>query len=59
MRRREFLTAMAASALLSRAVRSADLPRDIRVTRVIGFDVVSQRSKVAGKNARPVNPSRR
>jgi L-alanine-DL-glutamate epimerase-like enolase superfamily enzyme len=52
MRRREFLTAMAAGALLSRAVRSADLPRDIRVTRVIGFDVISQRSKVAGKNAR-------
>jgi L-alanine-DL-glutamate epimerase-like enolase superfamily enzyme len=52
MRRREFLTAVAASALLPRAVRSADLPRDIKVTRVVGFDVVSQRSKVAGKNAR-------
>jgi L-alanine-DL-glutamate epimerase-like enolase superfamily enzyme len=52
MRRREFLSVFAASALLSRAVRTADLPRDLKVTRVIGFDVVSQRSKIAGKNSR-------
>ncbi len=52
MRRREFLAAVGASALLSRAVRAAELPRDLRVTKVTGFDVVSQRSKVAGKNSR-------
>ncbi len=52
MRRREFLSAIAASALLSRTVRSADLPRDLKVTRAVGFDVISQRSKLAGKNAR-------
>ena len=52
MRRREFLTTLAASALLSRVLRAADLPPDLKVTRVIGFDVVSQRSKVAGKNSR-------
>lgn len=52
MRRREFLAAVGASALLSRVVRAEELPRDLKVTRVIGFDVVSQRSKVAGKNSR-------
>jgi L-alanine-DL-glutamate epimerase-like enolase superfamily enzyme len=51
MQRREFLTALAAGTLLSRAVRSADLPTDLKITRLIGFDVVSQRSKVAGRNA--------
>jgi L-alanine-DL-glutamate epimerase-like enolase superfamily enzyme len=52
IRRREFLSSVAASVLLSRAVRSADLPGDLKVTRLTGFDVVSQRSKVAGKNSR-------
>ncbi len=52
IRRRDFLSSVAASVLLSRAVRAADLPADLKVTRVIGFDVVSQRSKVAGKNSR-------
>jgi L-alanine-DL-glutamate epimerase-like enolase superfamily enzyme len=51
MRRREFLAAMAGMAL-ARVVRGQDVPKDIRVTRVVGFDLVSQRSKVAGKNAR-------
>jgi L-alanine-DL-glutamate epimerase-like enolase superfamily enzyme len=52
MRRREFLASVGASALLSRTVRAEELPRDLKVTRVVGFDVVSQRSKVAGKNSR-------
>jgi L-alanine-DL-glutamate epimerase-like enolase superfamily enzyme len=52
MHRREFLLTAAAGLVLSRAVRADELPSDLRVTRVTGFDVVSQRSKVAGKNAR-------
>jgi L-alanine-DL-glutamate epimerase-like enolase superfamily enzyme len=51
MRRRDFLTTIAAAAL-TRVVEAADLPKDIRITRVVGFDLVSQRSKIAGKNAR-------
>jgi L-alanine-DL-glutamate epimerase-like enolase superfamily enzyme len=51
MRRRDFLAATAGLAL-ARMVRGADLPKDVRITRVVGFDVVSRRSKVAGKNAR-------
>jgi L-alanine-DL-glutamate epimerase-like enolase superfamily enzyme len=51
MRRREFLAALAGAAL-ARAVRAADPPRDVRITRVVGFDVPLKRSKVAGKNAR-------
>jgi L-alanine-DL-glutamate epimerase-like enolase superfamily enzyme len=52
MRRREFLLACAGSALLGRAVRSESLPPDLRVTRIISFDLISRRSKLAGKNAR-------
>ncbi len=52
MHRRDFLLSALAGTLLSRSVRAADLPRDLRITRVVGFDVVSQRSKVAGKNSR-------
>src|SRR5579872_691155 len=51
MRRRDFLTTIAAAAL-TRLVDAADLPKDIRITRVVAFDLVSQRSKFAGKNAR-------
>jgi L-alanine-DL-glutamate epimerase-like enolase superfamily enzyme len=55
MRRRDFLrTSLAGAALLAGASRawSDDLPADLRITRVIGFDLPLQRSKVAGKNAR-------
>jgi L-rhamnonate dehydratase len=51
MERREFLAGIS-SLVLARAVRAQDMPRDVRITRVVGFDLVSQRSKVAGKNAR-------
>jgi L-alanine-DL-glutamate epimerase-like enolase superfamily enzyme len=51
MRRREFLAGLAGMTL-AHIVRAQDVPKDIRVTRVVGFDLVSQRSKVAGKNAR-------
>lgn len=50
MHRRHFLTALAAA--LGRAVRAADPPKDVRITRAVGFDLPLRRSKVAGKNAR-------
>jgi L-alanine-DL-glutamate epimerase-like enolase superfamily enzyme len=31
---------------------AADLPKDLRITRIVGFDLPLKRSKVAGKNAR-------
>ncbi|MGQ0633725.1 MAG: enolase C-terminal domain-like protein [Planctomycetaceae bacterium] len=53
MRRRAFLTVLG-SAALARTARAfaTELPQDLRITRVVGFDLVSRRSKVAGKNAR-------
>ena len=52
MRRRSFLAAtLFGSAALARAVRAADLPKDVRITRAVGFDLTSQRSKLAGRNA--------
>jgi L-alanine-DL-glutamate epimerase-like enolase superfamily enzyme len=51
MHRRAFLAA-AATAALARAVRAADPPKDVRITRAVGFDLPCKRSKVAGKNAR-------
>ena len=55
--RRRFVRTCAASAVAavtSRALplRAADAPSDIRITRVVGFDLRCARNKVAGKNAR-------
>ena len=54
MKRRDFLLACAGGALLGPALRAArqDLPDDITVTRVVGFDIETRRSKIAGKNSR-------
>jgi L-alanine-DL-glutamate epimerase-like enolase superfamily enzyme len=51
MHRRAFLAAAAAVAV-AKAARGADLPKDIRITRAVGFDLPSRRSKLAGRNAR-------
>lgn len=51
MHRRSFLAATAAL-LSARALEAAELPSDVRVTRVVGFNVTSRRKKLAGKNAR-------
>jgi L-alanine-DL-glutamate epimerase-like enolase superfamily enzyme len=51
MHRRTFLSAAAAAAL-GRAVRAADPPGNVRITRAVGFDLPLRRSKVAGRNAR-------
>ncbi|HEY2249399.1 MAG TPA: enolase C-terminal domain-like protein [Planctomycetaceae bacterium] len=51
MQRRDFLIAIAGMAL-TRIIQAAEPPKDVRITRAVGFDLVSRRSKVAGKNAR-------
>jgi L-alanine-DL-glutamate epimerase-like enolase superfamily enzyme len=52
MRRRNFLKAATASALFSRIATADSFPADLKITRIISFDLISQRSKIAGKNAR-------
>lgn len=55
MQRREFLAATGALAAvgLSRATSWAEsIPRDVRITRIVGFDVTSRRPKMVGKNSR-------
>jgi len=51
MHRRSFLSALSAAAL-GAVVRAADPPKDVRITRAVGFDLSSKRSKIAGRNAR-------
>ncbi|HET6883643.1 MAG TPA: enolase C-terminal domain-like protein [Pirellulales bacterium] len=51
MRRRNFL-ATTAVLLIAKRLEAADLPDDVRVTRIVGFNVTSRRNKLAGKNAR-------
>jgi L-alanine-DL-glutamate epimerase-like enolase superfamily enzyme len=55
MNRREFLagaSAFAALGAFSSRSWSNELPPDLRITRIVGFDLPSRRSKVAGKNSR-------
>jgi L-alanine-DL-glutamate epimerase-like enolase superfamily enzyme len=53
--RRSFLSAAAASAAALAGPRFAwaeAIPADVRIARIIGFDLPSRRNKVAGKNSR-------
>jgi L-alanine-DL-glutamate epimerase-like enolase superfamily enzyme len=55
MHRRHFLsatTAVAAAALFDKTFANAEAPRDVKITRVVGFNLASRRNKLAGKNAR-------
>jgi L-alanine-DL-glutamate epimerase-like enolase superfamily enzyme len=55
MQRRTFLQNGLAAAAMCAGISRAwcdDLPSDIRITRVVGFDLPLMRNKVAGKNAR-------
>jgi L-alanine-DL-glutamate epimerase-like enolase superfamily enzyme len=52
MDRRRFLQTVAASTLLGRVANAEGIPEDLRITRIISFDLHSRRSKIAGKNAR-------
>ena len=55
MHRREFLAttgAIAAAGLLPTVGLSDEIPPDVRITRIVGFDVTSRRPKLVGKNSR-------
>lgn len=51
MKRRDLLLSLAAGVLSNRLARAAEPLSELKITRVVGFDLVSQRSKVAGKNS--------
>jgi len=52
MRRREFLQAVAGTIFLSLASWAKQVQPDLRITRVVGFDLKSKRPKLIGKNSR-------
>jgi len=52
MRRREFLKAAVSTTLLPLWSWAKEIPSDIKIIRIVGFDLVSERSKLAGKNSR-------
>ena len=52
MDRRQFLATSLSTPLLAQVLHAAEIPADLKITRAIGFQVTSQRNKVAGKNAR-------
>jgi len=52
MRRREFLKAAASTVLLPLWSWAKEIPRELKITRITGFDLISERSKLAGKNSR-------
>ena len=49
MHRRQFL-GTAAAALLGRIARAESLPSDLKVTRIVSFDLHTRRAKFGGKN---------
>ena len=51
MDRRQFLGTVAASTLLGRIARAESLPADLKITRIVSFDLHTRRSKFVGKNA--------
>ncbi|MHC4692090.1 MAG: mandelate racemase/muconate lactonizing enzyme family protein [Planctomycetota bacterium] len=52
MRRREFLKAVAGTALLPLWSWAKEIPSELKITRIVGFNLGSERSKLAGKNSR-------
>ena len=52
MRRREFLKSVAGSPFICARGWAATQPNYIKITRIAGFDLVSERTKLAGKNSR-------
>ena len=52
MRRREFLKAAVSTTLLPLWSWAKEIPSDLKITRIVGFDLVSERSKLVGKNSR-------
>ncbi len=51
MHRRQFLGAVTASALLARVARAEPFPPDLKITRIVSFDLHTRRAKFVGKNA--------
>jgi L-alanine-DL-glutamate epimerase-like enolase superfamily enzyme len=52
MRRREFIKAAASTVLLSPLSWAGEIPRDLKIVRIVGFNLVSTRPKLVGKNSR-------
>lgn len=52
MRRREFLASTVGAALLPARLLAGQLPRDVKITRIVGFDLLTRRPKLVGKNSR-------
>lgn len=52
MQRRRFLSGAASAAFWPGLLGAAELPGDVKITRIIGFDLISRRCKIAGKNSR-------
>ena len=51
MLRRQFLGSVAASALLGRIAQAESFPSDLKITRIVSFDLHTRRAKFVGKNA--------
>jgi len=52
MKRRQFLMRSFGVTLLPQGIWAKDFPRDVKIIRVVSFDLVSKRSKLVGKNSR-------
>lgn len=52
MRRRDFLSVAAATLSGSRWSHALSFPEDIRITRIVGFDLLSARPRYLGRNSR-------
>jgi L-alanine-DL-glutamate epimerase-like enolase superfamily enzyme len=55
MQRRDFLAAtaaLAAGTIATKVTSADDVPSDVRITRIVGFEVESHRPKMVGKNSR-------
>ena len=53
MHRREFVKLLAAAALAPRlALAADDVPKDVKIVRIVAFDLPTKRVKFVGKNAR-------
>ncbi|HEX40728.1 MAG TPA: hypothetical protein ENN81_01535 [Phycisphaerales bacterium] len=52
MERRTFLKAMAAGAGLGLRAFAGQMPDDLKITRIVAFDLISDRPKLIGKNSR-------
>jgi len=51
MHRRQFIHAVTASAVLSRTAWVESIPADLKITRIVSFDLQTRRSKYVGRNA--------